>query len=146
MDTHTSLNSGLGLAVSGARGKWLVVDDDPLIRSVIASILEDHLNASVIECDSGDLAWEVWRQFPGIEGVITDRDMPGMDGLELAARIRAEDPAIPVILVTACPEGLDPEWLGKRGIDRMLTKPFSCGELASAVHASQEVTNLLAAA
>lgn len=148
MDTHTTqLNDRpFEYRLAEPSGKWLVVDDDPLIREVIAGVLEDRFGATVIECDAGDVAWEIWKRFPGIQGIVTDRNMPGLDGLELASRIRAEDSEVPIILVTGCPEGLDPDRIREQGIDRMLEKPFSCEQLASAIYTSQHLTSLLEAA
>jgi len=151
MDTNTSSNPcpgnwGPERGSEGPHGKWMVVDDDSLIRSVIALALEDLTKVDVIECDSGDSAWEAWKRVRGIEGIITDLDMPGMDGLELAARIHAQNPEMPIILVTARPEGLDSEKLREYGIRYLLAKPFSCDALISALHQSVQTTTWLAAA
>lgn len=151
MDTHTSLNY---LPMSrvpekggfGPRGKWLVVDDDPLIRSVIAIVLEDLANISVVECNSGQVAWDAWRGLPNIEGVVTDLDMPGVNGIELAAKIHGKNPETPIILVTACAEDLEGIELRKFGIRRVISKPFSCKELVAALRETLRATNWLAAA
>jgi CheY-like chemotaxis protein len=151
MDTHTSSKHCAGnwspaCDSQGPRGKWLVVDDDSLIRSVIALALEDQTEVGVTECDSGDSAWEAWKGLRGIEGIITDLDMPGMNGLELASRIHAQNPEMPIILVTARPEGLDCEELREYGIRHILAKPFSCDALISALRQSVQTTTWLAAA
>jgi CheY-like chemotaxis protein len=151
METHTPsnrlpLNTGRTPFGQGQRGKWLVVDDDPLMRAVIAEVLIDRANAAVVECDSGEVAWEAWKNLPDIEGVVTDFDMPGMDGLELAAKIHAERPELPILLVTACCDDLDWSGLSRRGLRRVLPKPFSCDELLSAWEETQQTTNWLAAA
>jgi CheY-like chemotaxis protein len=151
MDTHTSLNyypvdRGAESGSEGPRGKWLIVDDDSLIRSVIALAFEDLTKFGTIECESGETAWEAWKGVRGIEGIITDRDMPGMNGLELAAKIHAQNPEMPIVLVTARPEGLDREELRECGIRSVLAKPFSCDDLLSALQQSMQTTTWLAAA
>jgi CheY-like chemotaxis protein len=150
MKTHTQLNcSSLGRELPrffGISSKWLVVDDDSLMRSVLAAVVEDQIGADVVECESGATALNAWEDLSGIEGIITDRDMPGIDGLELAARIHAEAPELPIILVTARAEDLDRKYLCKCGIRIVLNKPFSFKELASAIQRSVSETSWLAAA
>lgn len=151
MDTPHTLNyfpltQGVESGCLSPGGKWLVVDDDPMMRTVMATVLEEQANTAVIECDSGNLAWEAWKRFPGIAGVVTDRHMPGMDGLELAARIHAQRPEIPIILVTACLDGLDLSELREIGVREVIAKPFSCDELVSAIHGILAATSWLAAA
>src|SRR5262245_21210775 len=100
MNPHTQSNSS-PVTPGACRGKWLVVDDDSLMRSVLASIVECETGAEVVECETGDTAWDAWINCGGIEGIVTDRDMPGMDGFELAARVHEQDRVIPIIVVTA---------------------------------------------
>ena len=63
----------------------LVVDDEPLVREVTASMLED-LGCEVITAASGNDALEKLSGDHRIEVLITDINMPGMDGYELAER------------------------------------------------------------
>lgn len=64
----------------------LVVDDDPVVRLFLASVLES-LNHEVVSCSDGDEAWRCYCQQPaGI--VISDWRMPARDGLELCRLIR----------------------------------------------------------
>ena len=69
------------------RCKILVVDDDPLILSSTAAMLED-LSHIVVEAASASHALDVLCSGERIDMVITDHAMPGMTGLELAKRIR----------------------------------------------------------
>ena len=63
----------------------LVVDDEPLVREVTASMLED-LGCEVITAASGNDALEKLSGDRRIEILITDINMPGMDGYQLAER------------------------------------------------------------
>jgi len=70
----------------------LVVDDDPAVLDVIASMLED-IGCDVVCAQSGNEALETLTQQQNISILITDINMPGMDGHELAeraTRIRAD--------------------------------------------------------
>ncbi|MFE1601992.1 response regulator [Methylobacterium sp. ID0610] len=103
----------------------LVVDDDPLVRIGTAAMLED-LGHVALEATSGAEALALLESRPGIDLVVTDHAMPGMTGLDLARRLRAAHPALPVILATGFAE-LPSE--GETPLPR-LAKPFSQEELA----------------
>jgi CheY-like chemotaxis protein len=69
----------------------------------------------------------------GYDLVITDFEMPGMKGDELAATIKIRIPSIPVIMITAYAEMFEG---GKRplpGVDSLLSKPFPLSGLRSAI-------------
>lgn len=106
----------------------LAVDDDSLVLMNTTALLEE-LGHNVIEAYSASEALTLFRQDREIDLVITDQAMPQMTGLELAATIRAERPATPIILATGygeLPAGTDPAI-------RKLGKPFRQQDLAEAV-------------
>jgi CheY-like chemotaxis protein len=127
-------------------GWWLVVDDDPEILSVIASILEDEFGTNVIPCSSGDAAWDAYKNVSGVQGIVTDWDMPGMDGLELSAKIHELDMDLPIILITGRRDDLNWNRMRNSGVRQVITKPFSCKGLISAVRQCLVMTGCLAAA
>jgi two-component system response regulator AtoC len=77
----------------------LVVDDEEGVRSFLAEALEDA-GHSVAQAGNGDDAAERLQREP-FDLLITDLRMPGIHGLELVRRARAEHPALPVIVLTA---------------------------------------------
>ena len=81
----------------------MVVDDDPLILSSTAAMLED-LGHVVIEASSGNSALEILRAEVKVDVVVTDHAMPHMKGLELAGIIREQWPWVPVILASGYAE------------------------------------------
>jgi two-component system chemotaxis response regulator CheY len=104
----------------------LVVDDDPFIRKLIVTTLEDVANVELHEASDGTQAVELaQREQPAL--VFLDVDMPGLDGIEVCRRLRA-DPATGeatiVMLTAAHGDGVERE-AEDAGADLFLTKPFS---------------------
>jgi signal transduction histidine kinase/DNA-binding response OmpR family regulator/ligand-binding sensor domain-containing protein len=102
----------------------LFIEDNEELRSFLKIILSDGFH--VIEAGNGTEGFEIARsQLPDI--IITDLMMPGMDGLELARRIKEEVTTshIPVVVLTAKTD-LDTQVEAlKTGADDFITKPFS---------------------
>ncbi len=109
----------------------LVVDDDPGMRDGMAMSLK-RAGFVTEQAKSGEEALRMTR--PGaFDVVVTDLRMIGMDGLQLTARLKALDPAMPVLLVTAF-SSLDTAREAMRlGAFDYLSKPFSPDELVNAV-------------
>ena len=79
--------------------KILVVDDAALDRN-IARLCIEELGQSVIVAENGRQALkQIDEETPDI--VLTDLQMPEMDGLELVQQVRLKNPQIPVVLMTA---------------------------------------------
>lgn len=82
------------------RAKLLCVDDDPGIREFYGSLFGSH-NYEVVPVASGRDALSVLRSHSSqIDAVISDYDMPGMTGPELAAQIKQLRPELPVLIVS----------------------------------------------
>ncbi|MBI2457964.1 MAG: response regulator, partial [candidate division NC10 bacterium] len=77
----------------------LVVDDEALTRDFYGDLLAEH-GFQVVTASHGAEALELARRHP-VEVVILDIMMPGMSGLEVLERLRAMDPDLPVIMLTA---------------------------------------------
>jgi CheY-like chemotaxis protein len=106
----------------------LVVDDDPLVLTNMAAMLDD-VGHSVFEAGSAREALTVLRRESGIQLVITDQAMPQMTGMQLIEEIKDNWPDLPVILATGfaeLPPGTDPRQI-------TLAKPFRQHDLAYAV-------------
>ena len=79
----------------------MVVDDESLVRSLVARILRDA-GLEVVEAPDGRDAWRrLHRLAPSIHLVLSDVVMPHMNGIELAGRVRDRWPDLPVVLMTA---------------------------------------------
>ena len=104
----------------------LVVDDDPLTRDVVGTIL-DLEEFEVELAEDAESAIAVLGDATDVDVAVIDVMMPGMDGFELTRRIR-EDPAtagLPVILLTAKGQDADRARGAEVGCDAYMTKPFS---------------------
>ncbi len=110
----------------------LVVDDDPGMRDGMALSLK-RAGFFTEQARGGDEALRMVR--PGAyDAVVTDLRMPGMDGLQLTARLKAVDPALPVLLITAFGSLEAAREAMRLGAFDFLAKPFSPDELTSAVN------------
>jgi len=109
-----------------SRKRVLAVDDELGVRESIRILLSaDYDVASVA---SGDAALEaIQRERPHL--VLLDIIMPGMDGMELLERIRATDPGLPVVILTATKTVKTAVAAMKLGAFDYLQKPFDVDEL-----------------
>ena len=106
----------------------LVVDDDPLVLTNMAAMLDD-IGHRVFEAGSAREALTILRRESGIQLVITDQAMPQMTGMQLIEEIKDNWPDLPVILATGfaeLPPGTDLRQI-------TLAKPFRQHDLAHAV-------------
>jgi two-component system, cell cycle response regulator CpdR len=80
--------------------KSLVVDDDPCVRNFIKAVLQKD-GYQISEAENGVQALQVLRKMCGaVDLLVSDIKMPLMDGIALACSVRAEFPAIPIVLVS----------------------------------------------
>jgi len=107
----------------------LIVDDDPGVRFALTEVLRDR-GYRVVCASSGAQALGL---LAGVEVVVTDLSMPGMDGLELMSHIAARAPALPVILLTAHGSENMVRIASSRGACDCLSKPFDIDEITRVI-------------
>jgi putative two-component system response regulator len=129
--------SGVGLAAnSRSEGRILVVDDEPAVRRVLNKLLRNR-GYEVIEAASGQQALDVLEHCE-VDTVLLDVMMPGLTGVEVCRRIRA-NPKIahtPVVFVTAAADQRSRREAREAGADDFLSKPFDEVELRARVRNS----------
>ena len=111
----------------------LVVDDDAGLRRALRRVLVAH-GFEVEEAADGDEALSRFRARP-FDLVLLDVMMPGIDGIEVCERMRAEDEELPVLMLTARDAVRDRVVGLEAGADDYLVKPFANEELVARVRA-----------
>ena len=112
----------------------MVVEDEPTLRALVRKVLERG-GYAVIESPSGLAALELWgKSKPHIDLLLTDMVMPdGISGLQLAGKLKAQNPGLKVIFTT----GYSAELMGKdfeikEGVN-FLQKPYPPQKLVQTV-------------
>lgn len=115
--------------------RWFVVDDESMILSLVEQVLRRFSSADVRACaDPCDALDRMTAAPADIELLVTDLNMPGMSGIELARRIRTLAPRAKILLTTGSALAMpDERTLRSYGVDFFLPKPFGVQELMSAV-------------
>lgn len=113
--------------IEGLSVKFLVVDDSSTMRRIIKNTLIRIGHENILEGENGLLGWNIMEEHPDIDILITDWNMPEMNGLELVKKVRL-DPRfrdMPIIMVTT--EGGKAEVITalKAGVNNYIVKPFT---------------------
>lgn len=111
--------------------KVLVVDDDPQVCKTIGMILKDH-GYAVQSYSQPRQALQAIRKNP-FDIAIIDIKMPDLNGLELVEKMKAEDPRIAPIVMTAYPDVQTAAETMRLGSRDYITKPFREEQLLSSV-------------
>lgn len=110
----------------------LVVEDETSIRNIVRTYLENAGFVAICVDNGPDALVQARQQKPDL--VILDLNLPGMDGAEVAARLRQESDVY-ILMLTARSEESDRVAGLRIGADDYLTKPFSPRELVARVEA-----------
>jgi len=115
-----------------ARERVLVVEDQNLVRIILAEVLNDE-GFQVVEASTGDEAVVLIDCPDGFHAVVTDIHMPGeRDGVAVGRHARRRHPAIPVIYTTGRPDALNGAGpLGHR--DVLVRKPYAPSQVVVAL-------------
>lgn len=118
----------------------LLIDDDESLRRVVEYNLHEE-GYRVLTAADGAAGWQTF-QAETVDLVLTDVRMPEMDGIEVLARIKAMQPDVPVIMLTAHGTINSAVEAMKLGAFDYLTKPFNREQLKAAVRKAFEVAAL----
>jgi DNA-binding response OmpR family regulator len=113
--------------------KVLIVEDDPNIARLVQMHVEDA-GFEVELAKSGEAGLAAVRH-GGVDLVVLDLTLPGLDGLAVCREIRSGDGYIPILMLTAKSTEIDRVLGLEMGADDYLTKPFSIPELMARIKA-----------
>ena len=114
--------------------KLLLVEDDPTLSYIIQSGLQDIIGGyEVITAGNGMEGLQAWQQHhPDI--IISDIDMPVMNGFQMVERIRETDGDTPIVFASALTSPKDVREGYKIGVNNYIKKPFVPDELDAHIH------------
>ena len=134
---HAEIPNGqerLAASEAPGKGETILVVDDSLAWLRLAREILTAWGYQVQTCEDPRDALSLLKQNPEqIDLVITDLQMPWLDGIELAAELRKLNPALPVVLTSAAMFQLPPDKLQRLGIRDFLPKPWDRGQLFSII-------------
>lgn len=116
----------------------LVVEDDEVIANIYTVALTANDEFEVLYASTGERAIELLNRHSAIECVISDIQLPGLDGFEVLRASKVLRPLTPVLLVTASSNPRFPSLAIRQGADDMLMKPVDVDELRTRVRALAE--------
>ncbi len=110
--------------------KVLVVDDFSTMRRIVKNLLRDLGFTNISEADDGSTALPM-LQNGDFDFVVTDWNMPGMQGIDLLRAIRADESLahIPVLMVTAEAKKEQIVMAAQAGVNGYIVKPFTAATL-----------------
>jgi serine/threonine protein kinase/class 3 adenylate cyclase len=112
--------------------KLLVVDDEPDVETLLRQAFRRQIRQSIYElifASDGEDALEKMRQHPDIDVIVTDINMPRMDGLTFLSRVGEVNPLAKVIIVSAYSDMANIRTAMNRGAYDFLTKPLDFQDL-----------------
>ena len=121
----------------------LVVEDSETIRSIIVGILRKN-GHTVVEARDGMEAWGILQSNKDIDIIVSDINMPNMDGHQLCRLVRGSDTwsFVPIIIVSTMSDKEDIAMLLNSGADDYIIKPFATEEFLARLKAHIRVRQL----
>jgi DNA-binding NtrC family response regulator len=128
------LPTGMAAGPDDGAGRILVIDDDRSARV----LLERVLVKAGHRVSLGDTAEEGLSQLnrEDFDLLITDKNLPGIDGLELLRRARQRNPSLQAILMTGFPNAETKSHAADLGVFSYLTKPFGIHDIVDVCNAA----------
>jgi CheY-like chemotaxis protein len=127
--------------VAGRPARVMIADDDPEMRSMLASALRRD-GYDVVEATGGAALLEEWSMllfrgepFPA-DVIVSDERMPGMPGLEILAGLRSARWPTPFILITGFGDEAIHERANRLGATAVFDKPFDLGLLRDTIRSA----------
>ncbi|MHB8454553.1 MAG: diguanylate cyclase [Acidiferrobacterales bacterium] len=117
------------------KARVLVVDDSRVMRLAVQRVLGKEFD--LVEAEDGEAGWDTLRADSRIQVVISDVQMPRLDGYSLICRIRAADESrigsVPVVVITGAEDEITRERAFACGANDFITKPIDSAQLLACV-------------
>lgn len=116
-----------------AVNRILIVDDEPEATATLSKFLETRGYMTDTAADGAEALAQVRANAYAL--VMTDLRMPGMDGADFLARVRLEQPQLPIVVMTGHTSlgGENDVWT-KAGVGAVLQKPLNLREVSRILH------------
>ena len=134
VETIMSGSSASESQSGGVRTHILVIEDDPRMQKVLQRMFHEQ-GYTVTVCGDGQAGLDAFHSIKP-SAVVLDLLLPNIFGRDLCKTMKAEQPEIPVVVVSAISEVADKVLLLELGADDYVTKPFSPRELMARVQAA----------
>jgi len=117
---------------NGTQPQILVVEDNGALRRLMLRILQGS-GYDVLEAATGAQGLEMFRQHSSLDLAIVDMVMPGISGLDVAAEIERDRPALKILYISGHATSVAMESISRRSPNHVLLKPFEAAELINRV-------------
>jgi CheY-like chemotaxis protein len=124
--------AALAEAARASRARVLVVDDEPDVEMLVTRCFRPQIRQGLYDfvfARSGDEGLELLRQQPDVDVVLSDINMPGMDGLALLGKIGEVNPVVKTVIVSAYGDMANIRTAMNRGAFDFLVKPIDLKDL-----------------
>jgi CheY-like chemotaxis protein len=111
--------------------KIAVIDDDLMVRDFVVTVLMYCVNRDVLSFDSGLAAWRYIEDYESPDIILSEIDVPGLNGFELMAKFKEKSPEKKCLLMSDNPANEQPA--KNSGADAFLAKPVRVNDLFKVV-------------
>ena len=115
----------------------LVIDDDQMLRNLLEALLPMD-GCQVVSAEGGDEAIRLLQSGARFDLILTDLNMPGLEGAALANALRAAAPEATLLVGMS---GSEPDATVRRALDSFLLKPFNSDDLHQAIQVANQAAN-----
>jgi putative nucleotidyltransferase with HDIG domain len=120
----------------------LIVEDDPVVREMLNEIVQENGNFFVKQAKDGKDALSILENID-IDAIISDINLPRMDGIELLKNVKKLYPLVPMALITGFPSIDIAVNAMKEGASDFIVKPFDMNRLMLLIHKLIQERNIL---
>ncbi len=105
----------------------LIVEDSGMTRMQVGELIREHFDAEVIEAENGLEGWNKLQNEPDLELIVSDIEMPEMDGVAFIRKVRASDEHsfLPILVMTTLGQIKQRDDALNAGADAFLQKPVT---------------------